>query len=65
MTNYSIRINKYLADKKISTRRGADELVKEKKVFINGRLAVLGSKVKETDKIEVKEVIVSLKGDII
>jgi len=40
-------------------------LVKEKKVFINGRLAVLGSKVKETDKIEVKEVIVSLKGDII
>src|SRR3989344_1131447 len=29
MTNYSIRINKYLADKKISTRRGADELGKE------------------------------------
>ncbi|KKQ20470.1 MAG: Ribosomal large subunit pseudouridine synthase F [Parcubacteria group bacterium GW2011_GWC1_36_9] len=51
-----MRINKYLALKKISTRRGADELVKEKKVFINGRLAVLGSKVKETDKIEVKEV---------
>ena len=50
-----MRINKYLALKKISTRRGADELVKEKKVFINGRLAVLGSKVKETDKIEVKE----------
>src|SRR3989344_3886395 len=51
-----MRINKYLALKKISTRRGADELVKEKKVFINGKLAVLGSKVKETDKIEVKEV---------
>ncbi|KKQ27851.1 MAG: Ribosomal large subunit pseudouridine synthase F [Candidatus Nomurabacteria bacterium GW2011_GWA1_37_20] len=53
---FPMRINKYLALKKISTRRGADELVKEKKVFINGRLAVLGSKVKETDKIEVKEV---------
>ncbi len=52
--SYPMRINKYLALKKISTRRGADELVKEKKVFINGRLAVLGSKVLEKDIIEVK-----------
>ena len=49
-----VRINKYLALKKIATRRGADELVKEKKVFINGKLAILGSKVNEQDKIEVK-----------
>ncbi len=49
-----MRINKYLALKKISTRRGADELVKDKKVFINGKLAVLGSKVLEKDKVEVK-----------
>jgi len=47
------RINKYLADLGYSTRRGADELVKSKKVFINGRLAVLGSKVGEGDKVEV------------
>ena len=49
-----MRINKYLALKKISTRRGADELIKEKKVFINGKLAELGSKVAEKDKVEVK-----------
>lgn len=49
-----MRINKYLALKKISTRRGADLLVEAKKVFINGKLAVLGSKVKETDKVEVR-----------
>lgn len=49
-----MRINKYLALKKISTRRGADELVENKKVFINGKLAVLGSKVLETDKVEVR-----------
>ncbi|KKS11308.1 MAG: RluF, partial [Parcubacteria group bacterium GW2011_GWB1_41_5] len=49
-----MRINKYLALKKISTRRGADELVKEKKVFINGKLALLGSKVNEADRVEVK-----------
>ena len=49
-----MRINKYLALKKISTRRGADELVENKKVFINGKLALLGSKVNETDVVEVK-----------
>ena len=49
-----MRINKYLALKKISTRRGADELVVNKKVFINKKLAVLGSKVNEKDVVEVK-----------
>src|SRR3990167_2146887 len=54
MNNYPMRINKYLALKKISTRRGADELVKEKKVSINGKLAILGSQVNEKDVVEVK-----------
>jgi 23S rRNA pseudouridine2604 synthase len=49
-----MRINKYLALKQISTRRGADELIISKKVFINKKLAVLGSKVNENDKVEVK-----------
>jgi 23S rRNA pseudouridine2604 synthase len=54
MNEYPMRINKYLALKNISTRRGADTLVQKKQIFINGKLAVLGSKVNETDKIEVK-----------
>jgi 23S rRNA pseudouridine2604 synthase len=49
-----VRINKYLALQKISTRRGADELIKGKKVFINGKLAELGSQVNEGDRVEVK-----------
>lgn len=51
---YPMRINKYLAMQKVSTRRGADELVENKKVFINGKLAVLGSKVSEGDNVEIK-----------
>lgn len=51
-----IRINKYLALKNISTRKGADILIKQKKVFINGKLAILGSKVNEGDKVEIKGV---------
>ena len=51
---FPMRINKYLAHKKHSTRRGADELIKKKLVFINGRLAVLGDKVAERDNVEVR-----------
>ncbi|MDD5720988.1 MAG: RNA pseudouridine synthase [Candidatus Pacebacteria bacterium] len=53
-TKVGVRINKYLALKKISTRRGADLLIKEKKVYINKKLAVLGSQVNENDIVEVK-----------
>lgn len=51
---FPMRINKYLAFKKHATRRGADELIKKKQVFLNGKPAVLGDKVKETDVVEVK-----------
>ncbi len=51
---YPMRINKYLALKGFSTRRGADELIEKKKVYINGKLAKLGDKVEETDKVEMK-----------
>src|SRR3989338_3288843 len=52
--SFPMRINKYLALKKISTRRGADELVKNNKVFINGKLAILGCRVGEKDIVKVK-----------
>lgn len=54
--SFPMRINKYLAWKKISTRKGSDVLISAKKVFINGKLAELGSKVLEKDKVEVKGV---------
>lgn len=49
-----MRINKYLAHKNYGTRREADELIVQKKVFINGRVAVLGDKVEATDEVVVK-----------
>ena len=50
---YPMRINKYLAHQKYCTRRAADELVEKRKVTINGRVAVLGDKVLEGDRVEV------------
>lgn len=51
--DFPIRINKYLEEQKIATRRGADLLIEQGKVFVNGKKAVLGYKVKEGDKVEV------------
>jgi len=50
---YPVRINKYLASKNICSRREADEFIKAGKIAINGRRAVLGDKVRETDLVEV------------
>lgn len=52
--SYPMRINKYLAHQGHATRVGADVLIKEGNVFINGRRAVLGDKVMENDTVEVK-----------
>lgn len=52
---YPMRINKYLAHEGISTRRGADELIKRGKVLISGRVAVLGDKVQKGDKVELRD----------
>ncbi len=52
---FPMRINKFLAMKGYATRRGADELIQKRIVTINGRLASLGDKVKETDVVEVRK----------
>jgi 23S rRNA pseudouridine2604 synthase len=53
-TDKGVRINKYLADMGISTRRGADSLINSGKILINGKPAKLGDRVEETDKVSVK-----------
>ena len=44
-----MRINKFLAEQGISSRRGADELIQEGKVTINGKRASLGDEVNAGD----------------
>lgn len=51
---FPMRINKYLAQKGYATRREADTLVEKGIVFVNGKRAVLGDKINETDTVEVK-----------
>lgn len=46
-----MRINKYLSEMGICSRRSADRLVEEGRVLVNGTKAYLGMQIKETDKI--------------
>lgn len=49
----STRINKYLADLGVTTRKGADELIEQGVVFINEKKAELGQMIKKDDKVVV------------
>ncbi len=46
-----IRINKYLSDAGVCSRREADRLVEQGKIIVNGEPAVMGQKVRITDEI--------------
>ncbi|MDC3069482.1 23S rRNA pseudouridine(2604) synthase RluF [Prochlorococcus sp. AH-736-D21] len=48
------RINKYLSEVGYCSRREADRLISEGKVTINGKIPEIGTKVKESDLVEVK-----------
>ncbi len=48
-----MRINKYLSSCGFCSRREADRLIEDEKVFINGILAEMGAKVCKGDKVEV------------
>ena len=50
-----IRLNKYLSESGIASRRKADELIKEGRVLINGSTAFeLGTKINtETDEVQI------------
>ena len=49
-----MRINKYMAQEGLCTRREADRYIAQGLVFINGKRAELGSQVEEGDKVETR-----------
>lgn len=50
-TNQSIRINKFISETGYCSRREADKLIESGKVFLNGRVAVLGDKATTGDEV--------------
>ncbi len=56
-----MRLNKFLAASGVASRRDCDELIKQGKVKVNGRTAVVGMEVSEGDEIFVNGNKVALK----
>jgi len=52
-TSSSKRLNKYISDSGFSSRRGADKLIEENRVTINGKIPELGTKVFAGDVVKV------------
>ncbi len=46
-----MRINKFLAEKGIASRRHADEMIAAGRITVNGKVATLGENVEETDEV--------------
>ena len=58
----SIRLNKFIADAGVTSRRGADALIEAGRVKVNGkRITELGCKVDENSKVEVDGETISLQ----
>lgn len=46
-----LRLQKFLAQAGLGSRRSCEQLIKESKVYVNGAIATIGTKVSETDEI--------------
>ena len=46
-----LRLQKFLAQAGLGSRRSCEQLIKDKKVYVNGAIASLGAKVSEADKV--------------
>ena len=50
-----IRLNKYLAQCGVCSRREADKLIEQGRVLVNGCVAVTGQQIRESDEIKVNK----------
>ena len=56
-----MRINKFLAEKGIASRRHADEIISAGRVKINGQIATLGANVEECDVVMLDDAPISME----
>jgi len=58
-----LRINKFISDSGVASRRAADRMVEEGRVTVNGRIATLGDRIGPGDRVEVDGKPISLETD--
>lgn len=55
-----MRINKFLSEAGVCSRRGADKWIDDKRVKINDELATLGSQVEDSDVVKVDDKVITI-----
>ncbi|WP_455715129.1 23S rRNA pseudouridine(2604) synthase RluF [Anaerosporobacter sp.] len=60
-----IRVNKYLSDCGICSRRQADRYVEEGRIQVNGQVAVMGTKIFEGDVVKFNNKVISKENEMI
>jgi len=60
-----LRINKFLSETGITSRRGADKWIEDGRIKINGELATLGSRVSDNDEVRVDGNIVTREQELV
>ena len=59
-----VRLQKFLAEAGIASRRKCEELIENGKIFVNGKVAILGTKIDPiNDKIEYNGKTIKIKKD--
>ena len=48
----NIRLNKFLSDAGVCSRRAADKAIEAGEVFVNGKPAVMGQRIMTSDRVE-------------
>ena len=46
-----LRLQKFLAQAGLGSRRSCEQLIKDNKIYVNGKIAILGDKVSEDDEV--------------
>ncbi len=60
-----LRINKFLSETGVTSRRGADKWIEDKRITINGEHATLGSQVNDGDEVRVDGKIVKRQTELV
>lgn len=60
-----LRINKFLSETGVTSRRGADKWIEDKRITINGEYATLGSQVNDGDEVRVDGKIVKRQTELV
>ena len=61
----SIRLNKFISEKGVCSRREADRLIEAGKVMLNGEVAAMGSKVSPEDEVKVNGKVLTEKQELV